>query len=110
MEVEEGGFVGLVGPSGCGKSTLLRCVAGEVVRSVPGVQEVRNELVVDHELLQQVVAFVQCHAATRHLSGYSLRVQDGVVELTGTAPSLEAVRTLERAIPKCQGRAGFATP
>lgn len=28
MEVEEGGFVGLVGPSGCGKSTLLRCVAG----------------------------------------------------------------------------------
>lgn len=88
-------------------SRALAARAEEVVRSVPGVQEVRNELVVDHELLQQVVASVQSDEGTRYLTGYSLRVQDGVVELRGTAPSLEAVRPLERAIARVPGVRGI---
>lgn len=88
-----------------------RALAGraeEVARSIPGVVDVRNELVVDHELLQEVVASVQADEATRHLVGYYLRVRDGVVELTGTLPSLEAARALERAIARVPGVRGVA--
>jgi osmotically-inducible protein OsmY/sporulation protein YlmC with PRC-barrel domain len=86
----------------------LAARAEEVARSVPGVLQVQNELVVDHELLQQVVASVQADAATRGLVGYSLRVRDGVVEITGTVPSLEAARALERAIARVPGVRGVA--
>lgn len=86
----------------------LAARAEEVARSVPGVVDVRNELVVDHELLQQVVASVQADEATRHLVGYFLRVRDGVVEVTGTVPSLEAARALERAIARVPGVRGIA--
>ncbi len=89
-------------------SRALAARAEEVARSVPGVVEVCNELVVDHELLQQVVASVQADPATRHLAGYSLRVRDGVVELTGSVPSLEAARALERAIARVPGVRGIA--
>jgi osmotically-inducible protein OsmY/preprotein translocase subunit YajC len=86
----------------------LAARAEEVARSVPGVVDVRNDLVVDHELLQEVVASVQADEATRHLAGYFLRVRDGVVEVTGTAPSLEAARALERAIARVPGVRGIA--
>ncbi len=86
----------------------LAARAEEVVRAVPGVLEVRNDLVVDHELLQQVVASLQADAHTRQLAGYYLRVRDGVVELSGTAPSLEAARALERAIARVPGVRGVA--
>ncbi|MDW8156648.1 MAG: BON domain-containing protein [Armatimonadota bacterium] len=86
----------------------LAARAEEVARSVPGVADVQNELVVDHELLQQVVASVQADEITRHLAGYFLRVRDGLVELTGTAPSLEAAQALERAIARVAGVRGIA--
>jgi len=51
---------------------------------------------------------VQADPATRHLRGYFLRVRDGVVELTGTVPSLEAARALERAVARVPGVRGIA--
>ncbi len=86
----------------------LAARAEELARSVPGVLEVRNELVVDHELLQEVVSSVQADPATRALRGYFLRVRDGVVEVTGTLPSLEDARRLEEAIARVSGVRGVA--
>lgn len=85
----------------------LAARAEEIARSVPGALEVRNELVVDHELLQEVVAAIQRDEATQSLRGYFLRVRDGVVELTGTLPSLEHVQRLEEAIARVPGVRGI---
>lgn len=99
---------GLVVLRGHVHNRALAARSEEVARSVPGALEVRNELVVDHELLQEVVASIQADEATRTLRGYFLRVRDGVVELSGTLPSLEDARRLEAAIARVPGVRGVA--
>jgi len=83
--------------------------AGEIARTVEGAREVRNELTVvpqgdrktvdrqDHQIVKDVKAELKQDGRLRH-AHIQVRADQGVVTLTGTAPSLEkSVRASEAA-------------
>ncbi|MDR7415574.1 MAG: BON domain-containing protein [Armatimonadota bacterium] len=98
VEVEDG-VVHLLGHV---HNRALAARAEELTRSVPGVLGVENRLVVDLELLQQVSAALVANPKVRHLPVH-VRVREGIVELTGSAPTLEDAREVERTVAALPG-------
>lgn len=93
VEVEDG----LVRLRGHVHNRALSARAEEIARSVPGVLGVENRLVVDLELLQRVSAALLSTPKVRSLPVH-VRVREGIVELTGSVPTLEDAREVERTI------------
>jgi sporulation protein YlmC with PRC-barrel domain len=104
VQVEDG----IVQLRGYVPNSALRHRVEELVRSVPGVVGIQHDLVVDLELLQWVTTAIQGHPRARHLVGHQVRVKNGVVELTGGIPSLEAAEALEEAIASAPEVRGIA--
>ncbi len=98
VEVEDG----IVSLRGHVHNRALAARAEELARGVPGVLGVENRLVVDLELLQQVSAALVANPKVRHLPVH-VRVREGVVELTGSAPTLEDAREVERTVAAIPG-------
>jgi osmotically-inducible protein OsmY/sporulation protein YlmC with PRC-barrel domain len=80
----------------------------ELARSVPGVVDVRNDLAVDMDLLQRVVAALQSDPRTRSLRGYRIEVREGVVELEGSVASIDAATALEEVVASVSDIRGIA--
>ncbi|MCS7173191.1 MAG: BON domain-containing protein [Armatimonadetes bacterium] len=98
VEVEDG----VVSLRGHVHNRALAARAEELARSVPGVLDVELGLVVDLELLQQVSAALVANPRVRHLPVH-VRVREGTVELTGSAPTLEDAREVERTVATLPG-------
>lgn len=80
----------------------------ELARSIPGVVDVRNDLAVDMDLLQRVVAALQSDPRTRSLRGYRIEVREGVVELEGSVASIDAATALEEVVASVSDIRGIA--
>jgi len=101
VEVEDG----VVRLRGHVHNRALSARAEEIARSVPGVLGVENRLLVDLELLQRVSGALLGNPKVRSLPIH-VRVRDGIVELTGSVPTLEDAREVERtvaALPEVRG-------
>ncbi|MDR7438877.1 MAG: BON domain-containing protein [Armatimonadota bacterium] len=93
---------GIVSLWGHVHNRTLAARAEILARSVPGVLGVENRLVVDLELLQQVSAALVANPKVRPLPVH-VRVREGIVELTGSAPTLEDAREVERTVAALPG-------